>query len=106
MISSSIMDLLLNKYVIGSLGVLISLIYAYFKGSAAARKDGEIADLEAARALQARIRAAEAKNQFLEKQGQLQNEKIDTADTIDELLGLWDEKHPKGSSTPPSTKPK
>jgi len=95
MINSSILDLVLNKYVLGSFGVLISLIYVYFKGSKSAKDAAEKAALEVERALSSRLRAAEAKNQHIEKQGATKNETINSANTMDELLRLWDKDQPK-----------
>lgn len=89
MISSELIGLLLNKYVLGGVSVLIGLVIAYFKGSKAAKEAAAYALAEAERAQQARLRAAEAKNAFLEKKGEQTNEKINSSDTVDELLGLW-----------------
>lgn len=91
MITGSIVELLLNKYVLGSVGVLVALIIAYFKGSSSATKALEAEKALLEKAQQSRIRAAEAKNQFLEKKGEQQNEKINSGSTIDDLLGMWNE---------------
>ncbi len=104
MISSEIINLLLNKYVLGSLSVLIALVYAYFKGSKAAKEAAAFALQEAERARQARVRAAEAKNAFLEKQGERKNEAINDATTIDQLLGLLNEGEPGKGPRPDADK--
>lgn len=105
MINSNLIDLIANKYVLGSLSVLIALIYAYFKGSASAKQAAEAAEALALAAEQSRLRAAEAKNLFLEKQGAKQNETIDHASTIDQLLGLWDTQQPKSPDSNSNKKP-
>lgn len=89
MILSNLLGLLLNKYVLGSLAVLISLIMAYFKGHAAATKSAEEDRILAEAAQQSRLRAAAAKNQFLEKKGEQTNETISSTDSISDLLKLW-----------------
>jgi|SRR6185369_17473170 len=91
MISSSIISLLLNKYVLASIGGLIALIVAYFKGSKAAKEAAEAERIRQEAAEQSRLRAAEAKNAYLEKKGEKKNEDINAADTIDQLIGLWDQ---------------
>lgn len=104
MISSSLMDLLLNKYVLGTLGGLIAILYAYIKGRSNANRDNELEKLEEERKLNARVRAAEAKNQFLEKKGEQINGKITSADTIDTLISLFNEIQSSKSSGSPSPK--
>ena len=92
MISSSLLaDLLLNKWIIGAFGGLIALVYAYLKGKQNANKNNELEKAEAERALNSRLRAAEAKNQHLEKKGDQINGKISSADTIDSIISLWNE---------------
>lgn len=106
MISSNLISLLANKYVLGSLSVLIALLVAYFKGSSAAKRSAELDRFEAERAEQSRLRAAEAKNLFLEKQGEKKNEEINSADAIDTLIGMWDSLQPKGKRGPSDKNPK
>lgn len=89
MISSSIIDLLMNKYALGGIAVFISLIVAYFKGHSAASRAAEEAQILAQAAIQSKLRAAEAKNQHLEKKGEKANEIINSANSIDELISLW-----------------
>lgn len=91
MISSDIISLILNKYVLGSAAILISLVVAYFKGHAAASRAAEEARILAQAALQSKLRAAEAKNQFLEKKGEKTDEIINSAGSIDELISLWNQ---------------
>lgn len=90
MISSEVLSLLLNKYVLGSLGALVALIYAYLKGSAAAKQVAEDEKIRQEHAQSVKLRAAEAKNDFLEKKGEKTNETINTANTIDQLIGMFD----------------
>lgn len=91
MISSSLIDLLLNKYSLGILGGLGALLYAYFKGKNKANLDHTLEQIEEERKLNSRLRAAEAKNQHLEKKGEQINGKITSADTIDSLISLFNE---------------
>jgi len=98
MITAALLNFLLNKYVIGSIAGIIALIYAYQKGSSAAEKANEEARLLARAKLQSKIRAAEAKNAFLEKKGDKINADISNAKSIDQLLGLWDS-HSAGKDT-------
>jgi len=99
MISSELLGILLNKYALGSIAVLISLVYAYLKGKSAAKELDRLQQLEAEKAQAARLRAAEAKNAYLEKKGEQINGKITSADTIDSLIGLFNEINtPKSSS--------
>lgn len=86
----ALLPLLLNKFVLGSLAAIIALIAAYFKGSAAANKAAEAKRIYDEQALQSRIRAAEAKNQHLEKRGAKNNEAINNSDTIADLIQLFD----------------
>lgn len=104
MISSSLAALLFNKYTIGIFSGLIGLLWAYLKGKSNANRQNELEKLEAERALNSRIRAAEAKNQFLEKKGEKRNEAINNADTIDDLISLWNSQQSDKSSDGSSDK--
>lgn len=107
MVSSELIGLLLNKYVLGAGAVLVALILAYFKGSNAAEDAAKAAEALQERARSAKLRAAEAKNAHLEKTGAAKNEKINNAGSIDELLGLWDQiNSPKGSGGDADKDPK
>ena len=88
---ATLLELIPIKYLLGGLGVLISLIVAYFKGSSAAKRSAEYDKMEAERALQSRIRSAEAKNQHLDKRGEKLNETINKSSTIDGLISMWNE---------------
>ena len=101
-----IIDLISNKWVIASFAALIGLITAYFKGSSAAKKSAEAERALEEKALQSRLRAAEAKNLHLEKKGQQENEKINTADSISRLIGLFDALQRKGPSGSSDKNPK
>lgn len=101
MITSEILGLLLNKYVIGFIVISLGVITAYFKGSSVAKRAAEEARLLAEAQLQSRLRAKEAKNAFLEKKGEQTNATINNASSIDDLLSLWDAQQPgKGKSSP------
>lgn len=100
MISSEVISLVLNKYVLGGLSVFIGLVIAYFKGADAVKKANEAKRVLEERAQLARIRSAEAKNQFLQQKGQKTNEEITTSDSIDSLIRLFDSLKPEqGKST-------
>lgn len=99
MITSELLPLILNKWAIGGLAGLIALIIAYFKGSASAKQAAIAAEALAERALNARLRAAEAKNIFLEKKGEVKREEINAADSIDGLIKLFNQiNNPKSTS--------
>lgn len=99
-----LLELVANKYVLGSFSVLIALIVAYFKGHKASEKASEIKRIQAEAAQQSRLRAAEAKNVFLEKKGEKLNEIINNADSIDSLILLWNSFHASKSSGSSSDK--
>lgn len=98
----SLLELILNKYVLGSLGALVALLVAYIKGRTAAKQAAEDEKIRQEHALSVKLRAAEAKNAFIEKKGEVSNETIDSADSIDKLIGMFDEvqsgKNPSGNA--------
>lgn len=104
MISSSILDLLLNKYVLGSIAGFIALIVAYFKGSASAKQAAEDERIRAEHAQSVKLRAAEAKNTFLEKKGETANENINSTSNIDQLIGMFNEIQSSIGSSPDTDK--
>jgi hypothetical protein len=106
LLSSELLPLLSNKYVLGGISVLIALLVSYFKGSASAKKAAQEAVLEAERAQSARLRAAEAKNAFLKSKGDQTNADINAYSSIDDLISLWnDVTVQKGPGSPPPKKP-
>lgn len=91
LILSLLTSLLQSKLAMAIGGILAAVGLVYFKGYSSAKSSDETDQLEAEEAQDSRIRAAQAKNDFLEKTGVQTNAKISSADTVDSIISLFNE---------------
>lgn len=104
MISSEIIDLLLNKYVLGGISVVISLIVAYFKGHSAATKAADAQKALDEQQRQAALMEAAAKNQTLKEKGIIDIEKVNQAVSVIKLMRLFGALQRSKNKSGPSNK--
>ena len=85
------------------LGPTAVILFVYLKGQSAGKKSAAEEQAEAQRVLDAHARAAEAKNQFLEKERYEYVEKArDASGTPSAAIGVWNE-GPWGPKDPDSS---